>query len=288
MGMSVLQKMVMFEKQVKQCQQENERLAAELLAARFENEDLEERIIDLAYLVVDIDIEFDTVREERDSKEKLQIIRDSMERLATENEVLLKEKIKLENTMTYINQRLDVNILKISQGEVIVPQADEVLNTSGISSAKLVGDNSERTSKINPEAHVKTKDTQHLVDKHKKRSRKYSDPLGAKDNVSDNWKIHMRRLEPKLTTAHNLTKKRYPESTTAGKKPLDVSSRYNRYSEKQQSNRSESKSRMSTHGKAGTRIPVKPSVDLSHSRNRHSPASTPAHQSSSETLGKAM
>ncbi|QJW39410.1 hypothetical protein [Botrytis cinerea negative-stranded RNA virus 5] len=269
MGVSVLTKLMMLEKQVRVMQLEKDRLGSELIEARLDIVDLEERLMDLSYVATElhklsVDIEIQVTE-----KERFDLIKQSMDKLAIDNELLNKENKELKNDMTYLNLRLDKNIKSISSGDVIVPQSDDDLNHSGYDATKLANDDSAATLSINPNSVPESKAIQSASSHFKQKTNKYSNPLGHRHQASESWIAPNAKHEPVLHAAHYLTKKKYPNSTTGLKKPLDMTTKYKRYNDKHPKSTTKKaepdKSRLSMLEKIQSpkgRIPVRPSIDL--------------------------
>ncbi|QKW91273.1 hypothetical protein QKO64_gp1 [Botrytis cinerea negative-stranded RNA virus 7] len=304
MGISVLTKLMMMEKQVRALQQEKDRLAIELMDARLEVIDLEERLVDLSYLAADFNKIAMNIEMQTTEREQLSVIKFSMDKMSTENELLIKENKELRNDMTYINQRLDYNVKQLSSGEHIVPQSDDDLNFYGYDATKLANDESATTLSINPDTVPSSKAVSAATHHFKKKSNKYSDPLGHRSKASESWIVPASKHEPAVHEAHYMAKKRYPDCPSALKKPYDMSSKYRKYNDKHPNSRPSSRSqsivddnktRVSTLDKARHsegRIPVKPSIDLSKdpfSRDEKSRKQSTVSQvssASSTTLGR--
>ncbi|QUE49123.1 MAG: hypothetical protein [Sclerotinia sclerotiorum negative-stranded RNA virus 10] len=298
MGTSVLTKLMMLERQIKVVQEEKDRLSTELIDARLEIVDLEERLIDLSYVATELHAITEEIDIQTTEKERIDLIKQSMDKLATDNELLIKENKELKNDLTYINLRLDKNIKTISKGEVVVPQKTDEINHYGYDATKLANDDSSTTVGINPDqvptsSHVGVA-TQHF----RKRTNKYSNPLGHKHQASESWIVPASKNEPVVHAAHYLVKKSHPDYTTANKKPLDMTSRYRRHNDKHPKNKSRQeeveKSRISiTQQTPRGRIPVRPSIDLTprtppadNQYLRKQSTTSNASHASSTTLGR--
>jgi len=229
--MSVLQKMIKFEKMVRQLQMSRDQLAEELLEARNEVVDLEYRIVDLSNMIIEEDneiIDINITRSENvrlqmyinDNNETINSLKKQIASMRVSNNVLESENSRLKRDMSLINSRLDKNIINISNGDVLDAVQLSIPENEMIHGSIFSDDNTQNVKVVDENKIPFHPKIEKIRKSSNSRNLRYANDIGKGSKKRKEWISSKDDTKDIVHLAHHKLKHKYPESNTSKRRIL--------------------------------------------------------------------